>query len=350
MISSAAFLTLLERSCKQINKGFIISLYTNSPVDLLNLSLYLVKKFIISILISTLSVFKNCGKWTTSESNPANSTHLSKQFWHSFLNNWFLSAKFGISAKAKGFAHCLNPCFKASINFASKETIIFTKFLLLSDNFFLTVVIKLFKPFGNILIFAAVKIFSMFSQASFFSAHFPFKSLINFAVIFFEISCGGIKSPPPDELFPSAPSILATFFFFPADSFGSITLTLSNSASINFKVDSFMSLVNVFTSFPKYLYNIHKRLIAAVLTCGLELFAITLQKSIISLFGKSLTSYSSTTLPRNVEYSINNLALFFLDILPIICFKILLGSIISKQLLINSTILSFNFISANFSW
>ena len=110
-----------------------------------------------------------------------------------------------------------------------------------------------------------------------------------------------------------------------------------------------MSLVNVFTSFPKYLYNIHRRLIAAVLTCGFELFAITLQKSIISLFGKSLTSYSSTIFPKNVEYSINNLALFFLDIFPIICFKILFGSIISKLLLINSIKLSFNFISANFS-
>ena len=87
-----------------------------------------------------------------------------------------------------GFAHCLNPCFKASMTFASKDTIIFTKFLLLSDNFFLIAVIKLFNPLGNILIFAEVNIFSIASHASFFSAHFPFKSLINFGVIFLEIS------------------------------------------------------------------------------------------------------------------------------------------------------------------
>ena len=244
----------------------------------------------------------------------------------------------------------MNPCFKASINLDSNETIILTKFLLLSDNFFLKVVIILFNPLGNILILAAAKTFSILSQASFFSAHLPFKSFIIFAVIFFEISWGGIRSPPPPELFPSPPPVLATFFFLPADSFGSMTLTLSNSASINFKVDSFISLVKVFTSFPKYLYKIQRRLIADVLTWGFELFAKILQNSIISLFGKSLTSYSSTTLPKNVEYSINNFALFFFDILFIICFNILLGSIISKLLLINSIKLSFNLISANFSW
>ena len=248
-----------------------------------------------------------------------------------------------------GLAHCLNPCFKASINLDNKATIIFTKFLLLSDNFFLNVVIILFNPLGNILILAAFKIFSIFSHASFFSAHFPFRSFIIWGVIFFEISCGGIRSPPPDEDFPS-PAVLAIFFFFPADCFGSITWTLSNSASINFNVDSFISLVNVFTSLPKYLYKIHKRLIAAVLTWGFELFANTLQNSIISLFGKSLTSYSSTIFPRNVAYSINNFALFFFEILPNICFNIVLGSIISKLLLTNSIKLSFNLISAIFSW
>ena len=233
---------------------------------------------------------------------------------------------------------------------ASKDTIIFTKFLLLSDNFFLKAVITLFKPFGNILIFAPVNIFSMLSQASFFSAHLPFKSFNILGVIFFEISWGGMRSPPPppEALFPS-PAVDATFFFFAADSFGSITVTLSNSASINFKVDSFISLVKVFTSFPKYLYKIHKRLIADVLTCGFELLANTLQKSIISLLGKSFTSYSSTIFPKKVEYSINNFELFFFEILLIICFRMLLGSINSKLLLINSIKLSFNLMSANFS-
>ena len=116
------------------------------------------------------------------------------------------------------------------------------------------------------------------------------------------------------------------------DSLGSITLTLSSSASINFNVDSLISLVNVLTSFPKYLYKIHNKLIAEVLTCGFELLAKTLQKSIISLFGKSFTSYSSTTFPKNVAYSINNLALFFLEIFVIICFNIFDGSKISKLL------------------
>ena len=69
----------------------------------------------------------------------------------------------------------------------------------------------------------------------------------------------------------------------------------------------------------------------------------------ISLFGKSLTSYSSTTVPKNVAYSINNFALFFLEIFVIIGFNILEGSIISKLLLINSIKFSFNLISDNFS-
>jgi hypothetical protein len=55
---------------------------------------------------------------------------------------------------------------------------------------------------------------------------------------------------------------LAAFFFLLKVSLGSITLTLSNSASINFKVDSLISLVKVLTSLPKYLYSMHNKLIA----------------------------------------------------------------------------------------
>ena len=66
--------------------------------------------------------------------------------------------------------------------------------------------------------------------------------------------------PPEPDLGPFSATLAA--FFFGADSFGSIILTLSNSASINFKVDSLISLVKVFTSFPKYLYKIHNKLIA----------------------------------------------------------------------------------------
>ena len=62
----------------------------------------------------------------------------------------------------------------------------------------------------------------------------------------------------------------------------------------------------------------HNKLIAEVLTCGFELLANILQKSIISLFGKSFTSYSSINFPKNVAYSINNLALFFFEIFDII--------------------------------
>ena len=69
----------------------------------------------------------------------------------------------------------------------------------------------------------------------------------------------------------------------------------------------------------------------------------------MSLLGKSFTSYSSTIFPKKVAYSINNLALFFFDNFVIICFKILFGSKISKLLLINDIIFSFNLISDNFS-
>ena len=70
-----------------------------------------------------------------------------------------------------GFAHCLNPDFIASINLDNNATNILTKFLLLSDNFFLIFVIKVFSPLGNMRIFAEINIFSIVSQASFFSAH-----------------------------------------------------------------------------------------------------------------------------------------------------------------------------------
>ena len=77
----------------------------------------------------------------------------------------------GIKAKAIGFAHCLNPDFIASINLDNIAINILTKFLLLSDNFFLILVIKVFKPFGNIRIFADTNIFSIDSHPSFLSAH-----------------------------------------------------------------------------------------------------------------------------------------------------------------------------------
>ena len=88
-----------------------------------------------------------------------------------------------------GFAHCLKPCFIASINLDNNDTNILTKFLLLSDNFFFIVVINVFKPLGKIRIFAEVNIFSIFSQPSFFSAHFAlFNNFIICGVIFLEIS------------------------------------------------------------------------------------------------------------------------------------------------------------------
>ena len=171
-----------------------------------------------------------------------------------------------------GFAHCLNPDFIDSINLDNNAINILTKFLLLSDNFFFIVVIKVFKPLGNIRILADVNIFSIVSQPCFLSAHLPlFNNLIISGVIFLEISWGGIKSLLTFlELFPDLLSLfstkLATFFFLFIVSLGSITLTLSNSASINFNVDSFISRVKVLTSFPKYLYRIHNKLMADVLT------------------------------------------------------------------------------------
>ena len=56
--------------------------------------------FIISILLSIFSVFKNWGKYTIKVSNPVFSTHLSKQFKHSFLITKLLSAKLGMRLKA----------------------------------------------------------------------------------------------------------------------------------------------------------------------------------------------------------------------------------------------------------
>ena len=88
-----------------------------------------------------------------------------------------------------GFAHCLNPAFIDSINLDNNAINIFTKFLLLSDNFFFIVVIKVFKPLGNIRIFADVNIFSIVSHPCFLSAHLPlFNNFIISGVIFLEIS------------------------------------------------------------------------------------------------------------------------------------------------------------------
>ena len=59
----------------------------------------------------------------------------------------------------------------------------------------------------------------------------------------------------------------------------------------------------------------HIKLIEAFLHCGFELLAIILQNSVNSLYGNSFFAlYFSTIFPKYKEYSIYNLALFFLEI------------------------------------
>ena len=87
----------------------------------------------------------------------------------------------------------------------------------------------------------------------------------------------------------------------------------------------------------------HIRFVPAFLHKGFELFAIILQNSVSSLYGSSFVAlYFSTIFPRYKEYSMNNLALFFLGICIKSCFNNKLGSIISKLELSNSRKLSFN--------
>ena len=213
---------------------------------------------------------------------PTYSTHFSKHNWHSFFIDWFLSDKFGIKLNAIILVQGLNSFFRHWINLLTKEISIFTKFLLPSDNFDFIRLNKSFNPLGNIFIFASFSIFSIFSHASFFSTHFPSdKSFNNWLVNFFEISTGAISSKSPLSFFFVSSKFPDFSFFFPffflVCSFFSITTTFSSSASIIFNVDSFMSLINIFTSSPTYLYITQIRLVADVLTCGFELPAIYLQ-------------------------------------------------------------------------
>ena len=318
--------------------------------------MYFFINFIISILISTFSFFKNWGKYITNVSIPTCSTHLSKHNWHSFFIDWFLSDKFGIKLNAIIFVHGLNSFLRHWINLLTKDINILTKFLLLSDNLFFIKLNKSFKPLGNIFILASFNIFSIVSHASFFSIHFPSdKSFNNWLVNFLEISTGPTNSNSTLCLFfiPSKFSDFSFFFtfFFFFDSFFSITVTFSSSASIIFKVDSLISFINTFTSSPTYLYMTQIKFVADVLTCGLEFPAIYLQKLIISFIGKSFTSKSSTILLKSIEYSFNILTLFFFRILEIKFDINELRSIIDSSMLvfINSTILSFSLISAIFS-
>ena len=161
--------------------------------------------------------------------------------------------------------HCLNPCLKASINWVNKFTIILTIFLFPSVNFFLIKFIRSFNPVGNIFIFASFNIFSIWSHASFFSAHLP--SDISFkicGVIFFDISLTTFAFvsvfPAPFTSFspPFTLKLLSNIsegllllefnvFILP---FFSTTVTFANSASIFFKVDSFISFISLCISSP----------------------------------------------------------------------------------------------------
>ena len=165
------------------------------------------------------------------------------------------------------FVHCLKWCFKASINCPNKFIIILTIFLFPSVNFFFIKFINSFNPFGNIFIFASFNIFSICSHPSFFSDHFP-------SAIFFKI-CGVIFldiseitfcfisvfvppfkafSPPFNDIFESSKSevlfLMEDFCFVLIEFRRSMTVIFDISFSMFFKVESFMSLINLWTSSP----------------------------------------------------------------------------------------------------
>ena len=174
-------------------------------------------------------------------------------------------------------------CFKDSINLLNKDIKIFIKFLLQSDNLLFIKSNNSFNPLGNIFIFVSIIIFSIFSTASFFSSHFPSSiSFINSLVIFFEISWGFFVSNTIlfskfFSIVSSPPFIFVSFLFFKSFKFiflSGVSSILSSSASIIFKVDSFISLIAVLIFVPYNLYKIQINCVDAVLTCGLLLLAI----------------------------------------------------------------------------
>ena len=141
------------------------------------------------------------------------------------------------------------------------------------------------------------------------------------------------------------------FLFLELISFFGIIVTFSNSASIIFKVDSFISFIIGFKFSPIYLYKIQIKLVAEVLTCGFVFPAINLQKLMISFMGKLFISLSSINLLKKMEYSHKILGLFFLVIFDIKFDIMEQESIIDSSIavLINSMKFSFNLISAIFS-
>ena len=217
-----------------------------------------------------------------------------------------------------------------------------------SVNFDLKMSIILFKPFGRIFICASSRIFSIFSAASFFSGHFPLFKFFWISAFIFLLTSTGWKSSNPVDLF--FPVVLLLFFFLELfGSFGLITVTFANSASINFNVDSLISLINILISSPMYLYKIHKNCVALFLTPWLLLFAINLQKSAASFIGNSVMSYSSKIFWKNVENSVSNFVLFFFISLEMIVFITVSASKVSIIELIRFVIDSFSLMSENFS-
>ena len=141
-------------------------------------------------------------------------------------------------------------------------------FLLPSVNFFFIKFINSFKPLGNIFILDSFRIFSICSQASFFSAHLPSDIFFKICgVIFLDISditfCLISFFVPPFNFF-SPPFILLVFESRISDALFfveflcllliefllSMTVILEISFSIFFNVDSFMSFINLRISSP----------------------------------------------------------------------------------------------------
>ena len=163
---------------------------------------------------------------------------------------------------------------------------------------YLTLSMSSFSPSGLILIFADFKISSTFSQASFLT----FQSLclnigINLALIYLEISSLGRESkpppPPPAEEPASAIASAPLSYLFDLASPFFRGVTLANSSSMSFIVDSLISFMKFLIVSPTCLYIIAKRAIDAFLTYGLECAAQVVAKSIISLIGNILIPNSS---------------------------------------------------------
>ena len=144
--------------------------------------------------------------------------------------------------------------------------------LLGSDSFYLILSNSSFIPSGLILILAFLRISSTFSEAYFLTFQSACLNIgSNLAFICFEISSLGSESnPPPPAAPPPAPtsarasSPLSYLFDFASPFFKGVTL--ANSSSINFMVESLISFMKFFTASPTCLYIIAKRAIEAVLT------------------------------------------------------------------------------------